>query len=180
MRPNVCMWKYSKCALEMFEDWNAESSLCVGVEPILHPPRSRSAQALWWRITVNNCAVCCQEHLAWCWAGKTYEQSFLWPIETESVCARACVYEYVPMCTRIMTLNKGWDGSPLFDSYSVFLRLGCFNWLFWWALLICMPPFSIFCSRLHCQATLWNQGVWINNLAQWIHWIHDLNQCPTL
>lgn len=41
----------------------AESSLCVGVEPIGRPPHSGGAQALWWRITVNNCAVGCQEHL---------------------------------------------------------------------------------------------------------------------
>ncbi len=33
-------------------------------------PRHGVAQALWWRITVNNCAVGCQRHLAWCWAGR--------------------------------------------------------------------------------------------------------------
>lgn len=32
-------------------------------------PRCGVAQAPWWRITVNNCVVGCQRHLAWCWAG---------------------------------------------------------------------------------------------------------------
>lgn len=33
-------------------------------------PRRRVAQAPWWRITVNNCVVGCQRHLAWRWAGR--------------------------------------------------------------------------------------------------------------
>lgn len=170
MSPNVCMWKYSKCVLEMLEDWSAESSLCVGVESILHPPRGRGARALWWRITVNNCVVGCQEHLAWCWAGRTYEQSFLWPIERACVCVCAHVY------TGILTLKQRRENLHVkvlrwFCSSIFFLSLGCFYRSFWRLLLICMLWFCIFWSRLQLLIVLQHYDTNMNS---------ESNQCPKL